>query len=268
MIVAAIALLNLVPAMARADVPVTLRGSPASMVRQNTVAKGQDYTFARSSADVRRLVELGRLVPLEGDANYTVSEGVSHAVARPELRTFVERLGAQYRAATGEKLVVTSLTRAASEQPGNSHPLSVHPTGMAVDLRVSQQAASRQWLEETLLSLERRGLLDVTREARPPHYHVAVFPEAYAAYAADLAAKEQAAATAAAEAEARAVAEAATAGATPAVANGFVAAPATSAASEAARTGHPLPWATLVAVPFALLAYGVLRRRPARASRD
>lgn len=260
-IVAVAAMLSFTPAMARADVPVTLHGSPASMVRQNTVAKGEDYTFARTSADVRRLVDLGRLVPLEGDANYTVSDGVSHAVARPEVRTFVERLSAQYRAATGERLVVTSLTRAAAEQPGNSHPLSVHPTGMAVDLRVSQNAAARQWLEDTLLALEEKGVLDVTREVRPPHYHVAVFPEAYGAYAAELMAKEEAAvAQAAAEAAAKAIA-------VPAAANGFVAAPA-SATEADAKTRHPSPWAMLAALPLALLAYGVLRRRPARASAD
>src|SRR5690606_4402484 len=81
-----------------------------------------------------------------------------------------------------EKLVVTSLTRPASSQPRNSHALSVHPTGMAVDLRISQRAASREWLENTLLSLEADGLLDVTRERNPPHYHVALFPEAYMAH--------------------------------------------------------------------------------------
>jgi hypothetical protein len=53
---------------------------------------------------------------------------------------------------------------------------------MAVDLRIPQDAAARQWLEETLLNLEAGSLLDVTRERRPPHYHVAVFPEPYEAY--------------------------------------------------------------------------------------
>ena len=61
--------------------------------------------------------------------------------------------------------------------------MSVHPAGMAVDLRVSQSAESREWLEGMLLGLEKRGVLDVTREDSPPHYHVAIFPDAYAAYA-------------------------------------------------------------------------------------
>ncbi len=74
---------------------------------------------------------------------------------------------------------MTSLTRPSSRQPGNAHRLSIHPAGMAVDLRVPGDPADRQWLENALLSLEAAGVLDATRERRPPHYHVAVFPEAY-----------------------------------------------------------------------------------------
>jgi hypothetical protein len=43
-----------------------------------------------------------------------------------------------------------------------------------------------------LLQLENSGVLDVTRERNPPHYHVAVFPLAYAAYAGKRAATEAA----------------------------------------------------------------------------
>ena len=37
--------------------------------------------------------------------------------------------------------------------------------------------------EPSSLSLEERGVLDVTRERNPPHYHVAVFPKQYQSYA-------------------------------------------------------------------------------------
>jgi len=176
------ALLVLGTSAAYAEVPVTLRGSPASMVRQNEVARKHDYTFVQTPAQLRELERDGVLLRLEGNEDYEVADFVSYPVARAELKLFVERLSAQYREATGEKLVVTSLTRPASSQPRNSHALSVHPTGMAVDLRISQRAASREWLENTLLSLEADGLLDVTRERNPPHYHVALFPEAYMAH--------------------------------------------------------------------------------------
>jgi hypothetical protein len=98
------------------------------------------------------------------------------------VKLFIERLGRQYFDAHGTPLVVTSLTRPAENQPRNAHQLSVHPAGMAVDFRVPQDARARAWLESALLQLENRGILDVTRERYPPHYHVAVFPAAYRAY--------------------------------------------------------------------------------------
>ena len=128
------------------------------------------------------LVADGALEPVLGNPDYVVLSSVGHKVARPEVRLLIERLAAQYHAATGDPLVVTSLVRPLDEQPANAHRLSVHPAGIAVDLRVPSRADSRQWLERTLLTLEREGVLDVTREKRPPHYHVAVFPAAYRAY--------------------------------------------------------------------------------------
>ncbi|HEU0300967.1 MAG TPA: DUF5715 family protein [Longimicrobium sp.] len=161
----------------------TLRGSPASMEHQHSVAVEEDFTFAATPTEVEYLVARERLVAVKGGADYALAR-VSHPYARPEVRTFVERIGAQYRRACGEKLVVTSLTRPRAEQPGNAHQLSVHPAGMAVDFRISKRASCRKWLEETLLELEKKQLLDGTRERNPPHYHVAVFPDAYRAYAA------------------------------------------------------------------------------------
>lgn len=163
----------------------TLRGSMQAMQRQNQVALQHDYSFLKTSADVRRFAGAGLLVRLTGNQDYELVR-VSYPYARPPLKLFVERLSAQYRAACGEKLVVTSLTRPVREQPRNASRLSVHPAGMAVDLRISRKPACRSWLERTLLSLERQGVVDATRENRPPHYHVAVFPSAYTRYVAAL----------------------------------------------------------------------------------
>lgn len=163
----------------------TLRGSRVAMQRQNSVAREQDYTFLATSGQVQKFVDLGLLVPVRGNGDYQL-KGVSHPYARPALKTFVERLARQYHGACGERLVVTSLTRPTGEQPRNASDLSVHPAGMAVDLRISNKRSCQRWLERTLLSLEDRGVLDATREQRPPHFHVAVFPERYLAYVAQL----------------------------------------------------------------------------------
>jgi hypothetical protein len=172
-------------AAAPAAAPRTsLRGSPASMERQHEVAVERDYTFTRNDAEVRRLAALGKLVPLKGGADYQLAR-VSHPYARPQVRTLVERLAPAYRQACGEPLVVTSLTRPTAEQPGNAHQLSVHPAGMAVDLRVSRSPKCRRWLEERLLELERKGDVDATREKHPAHYHIAVLTRAVRPAAAD-----------------------------------------------------------------------------------
>ncbi len=102
---------------------------------------------------------------------------MSFSYARPEVKTFLEQLSCAYHAACGEPLVVTSLVRPISRQPWNASPISVHPTGMAVDLRRSDRHGCRQWLESTLLALEGEGMIEATRERWPPHYHVAVFPD-------------------------------------------------------------------------------------------
>ena len=98
------------------------------------------------------------------------------------MKTFIERLSEQYRAACGERLVVTSLTRPITRQPPNASVISVHPTGMAADLRRSDSSGCRQWLETVLLDLEGKGVIEATREQYPPHYHVAVFPNPYLQY--------------------------------------------------------------------------------------
>ena len=162
-----------------ARVPVSLSGSPESMARQNAVAREYGLPFVRTPAELQRLASRGELVPLSGNADYEVVEAAASRVARPEVKGFLESFAAGYRRGCGERLVVTSLTRPRNRQPPNAHPLSVHPAGIAMDLRISRKASCRRWLENTLLAMERKELLDVTREQTPPHYHVALFPDAY-----------------------------------------------------------------------------------------
>lgn len=159
----------------------SLYGSRASLARQSRAARQHDYTYLRTSSQVHEFARRGLLVRLSGNSDYRVAD-VSFPYARPEVKTFIERLGQQYRDACGERLVVTSLTRPTTRQPRNASPLSVHPTGMAVDLRRSSRPACRAFLEKTLLSLEGRSVLEATRERHPPHYHVTLYPDPYMRY--------------------------------------------------------------------------------------
>jgi hypothetical protein len=179
----------------------SLRGSRAQMVEQNQVARTHELAFYRTTEDIHAAVARGELVALDGDENYDVADFVRHPFAHPAARLFVERVSAQYREACGQKLVVTSAVRPSNGQPRNAHQLSVHPAGMAVDLRVSDRAACRAWLEDTLMEMERNGLLNGIRENHPPHYHVAIYPEPYMAYATEQMKNEPAPAPVVEEAE-------------------------------------------------------------------
>lgn len=163
----------------------TLRGSRDSVQRQYNVAVQEGFSFVARSSEISGLVESGQLLRVVENRNLILHE-VSNPYARPGVKLLLDRLSAQYRRACGEKLTVTSLLRPQDRQPANAASNSVHPAGMAVDLRIPDRGRCRSWLEQTLLSLEGSGVLDVTRERWPPHYHVAVFTTPYQNYVAAL----------------------------------------------------------------------------------
>lgn len=178
----------------------SLRGSPRSLDIQNQMARLHGYTYLADAGQLKRFVEGGYLVRVRGNRDFRVDKHVSFPYAREAVRTFLRRLGAQYHSACNQPLVVTSLTRPHTHQPQNASSESVHPTGMAVDLRFSRHARCRAWLEPVLLSLERQGILEATREKWPPHYHVVVFPDHYEKYVASLSSPEEPAAQSTAQA--------------------------------------------------------------------
>lgn len=171
----------LVPATPVRAVAQSLRGSKHSIERMYRRARAEKLHFYETAKGVRNAVKRGTLVRLKPDRNFAI-HAVGYPFVRPPTRTFVERLGAQYRDACGEQLVVTSAVRPATRQPANSTAHSVHPTGMAVDLRKPMSRDCLHWLRTTLLDLENAGLLEVTEEHAPPHFHVAVFPREYKQY--------------------------------------------------------------------------------------
>jgi len=156
----------------------SLRGSHASvsLMYRRAVRGGLD--FYETKSDVKRAVVRGELVRLNGNAHYVVSK-VGMPYVRPKTKAFVLDLAADYHRACGARLVITSATRPMSRRLVNSSELTVHPTGIAVDLR-KPAGRCRTWLRRTLLAAERRGLIEATEEKHPPHFHVAVLPSRYA----------------------------------------------------------------------------------------
>lgn len=161
----------------------TLKGSRSSIDKQYETALAYGYSFIESSNSISNFINAGELIRIQ-PTRYLELHDVSYPYARSGVKLFLDRLSGQYYSACRQKLVVTSLSRPLDRQPANAADRSVHPTGMAVDLRIPPRGRCRSWLEETLLSLEAADVLDVTRERNPPHYHVAVFTESYTSYVA------------------------------------------------------------------------------------
>jgi len=156
----------------------TLKGSAASIDKQYRTAVAYGFSFVNTAHSLNSHLNSNQLVRVSPD-RYMALHDVSYPYAVPGTKLFLSRLSAQYYSMCGEKLTVTSLLRPRDRQPANSVARSVHPTGMAVDLRIPSKPKCRAWLENTLLSLERERVLDVTRERYPPHYHVAVYSKDY-----------------------------------------------------------------------------------------
>jgi len=161
----------------------SLDGSDDSVDRMYRHARAERLSFYETPRGVRAAVKAGRLKRLVPTGDFEL-HAVAYPYARSTTLTFVQRLSAQYHDVCGEPLVVTSAVRPATRQPGNSSPRSVHPTGMAVDLRKPDDAKCRGWLRETLLELEGAGVIEATEEFAPPHFHVAVYPTPYRRYVA------------------------------------------------------------------------------------
>ncbi|HEY0969857.1 MAG TPA: DUF5715 family protein [Gemmatimonadales bacterium] len=162
----------------------SLRGSRASIERMYRQAVDHDLTFHRTSSGVRKAAAAGDYERLAQSTRHYRLHQVSHPYVVPAAKVFVERLASQYHDACGERLVVTSALRPSTRQPANSTERSVHPTGMAIDLR-KPGGSCLTWLRTTLLALEESGVIEATEERHPPHFHVAVFPDQYTRYLGD-----------------------------------------------------------------------------------
>ena len=112
-------------------------------------------------------------VRLTSTATYRL-RGVGAPYLLPTTRTLLADLAGRYRRRCGEQLVVTSGMRLTISRLINGSPKSVHPTGLAFDLR-APRGRCRGWIRSELLSLERRGLIDATEERFPAHLHVVVY---------------------------------------------------------------------------------------------
>lgn len=152
----------------------SLRGSQESVDHLYLVARASGLPFHATVGSARRAVAAGEFVQLDGNNDYTPKSRMALPYATPETRVYIEHLAAEYHSACGERLVVTSALRPMSRRPRNGSVKSVHPTGIAFDVRKPKRRMCRDWLRQLLLMHEREGAIEATEEFRPPHFHIVV----------------------------------------------------------------------------------------------
>jgi LysM repeat protein len=161
-------------AQARGKEPEDLHGSKASVERMYDFAVRHRYPFYLTPTNLDTAIAHGKLVALTGDSTYELTRGVGFSYATREAKQFVTMFAPQYLAACGAPLTVTSAARPMSRQPHNANPLSVHPTGIAVDIRRPPPGPCLTWVRGALAELETKGIVEATEEHHPVHLHIAV----------------------------------------------------------------------------------------------
>lgn len=150
-------------------------GEISTSERQLAFVHANTIPLMYTLSDYWRNVETGHFVTLQHPA-LVVSARRPHVL--PSTAHFMYRIAEQYNASGCGKLRVNDATRLVSERPRNGSPYSVHPAGMALDLRVIDLNETCYAVFEGLLrDAEASGQADVTREYFPPHFHVVVVPE-------------------------------------------------------------------------------------------
>jgi LysM repeat protein len=154
--------------------PESLRGSKASVEKMYDFAQRYRYPFYLTPTNIDTAIAHGRLVELTGDSTYELTRGVQENYATREAKQFVTMFAPQYLHACGSPLTVTSAARALSRQPRNANPHSVHPAGIAVDIRRPPPGPCLNWVRNALAQLEAQGIVEAIEELHPVHLHVAV----------------------------------------------------------------------------------------------
>jgi hypothetical protein len=164
----------------RGHLSASLRGSKLSLDRQQEAAKRAHLKLHKTRREVMRSVKRGDLIRVRSN-RYLQLANVSYPYAHPKLHKLLNQLSKLYYRHCKTPLVITSLTRPIHEQPRNASRRSVHPAGIAADLRVPPYVC-RKWLRARLTNWESQGLIEATRERRPPHFHIVAMPHKLSAH--------------------------------------------------------------------------------------
>ncbi len=166
-----------------------LRGSLASLTRQNTRLDADGLERIEDEADLTSRIEHKLLVPIPTSSALIVNPNLSdhHRYCRAWTARFLADLARAHDAAFHKPIEVNSAVRTVEYQRqlmhvnGNAAPavgdiVSPHLTGATVD--IAKQGLSRAemaWMRSQLLGLENAGKIDVEEEFEQACFHITVY---------------------------------------------------------------------------------------------
>lgn len=166
-----------------------LKGSRASLARQNKVVDHYNLERIKSKTDLNSFIRRGILVSIPEHHYYELALENEFRFARPWVKKFLEDFSKEFFIKFGKPLKVTSLVRTRPDQlrlsaqgisdaDGKSwYRQSSHLTGSALD--ISKRPMSKEevnWICERFLSLKLKGVLEAVHEPHQNHFHIMVFP--------------------------------------------------------------------------------------------
>ncbi len=166
-----------------------LRGSLASLTRQNTRLDADGLERIEDEADLTSRIEHRLLVPLPASAALIVNPNLSdhHRYCRSWTARFLADLARAHEAAFHKPIEVNSAVRTVEYQRrlmyvnGNAAPavgdiVSPHLTGATIDIaKQGLNRAEMAWMRSQLLALQNAGKIDVEEEFEQACFHITVY---------------------------------------------------------------------------------------------
>ena len=175
--------------MPRGGMPASLRGSLASLQRQNDRLDAEGLERIENEADLAARIADKLLVPIPVSIALTVNAELeeNHRYCRPWTAKFLADLARAHEAAFHSALEVSSAVRTVEYQKrlerinGNAAPaegdlVSPHLTGATIDIaKKGLSRAEMAWMRKQLAGLEAAGKIDVEEEFKQACFHITVY---------------------------------------------------------------------------------------------
>lgn len=173
----------------RSGMPAPLRGSLASLERQNDRLEAEGLERIEDEADLAERIADKLLVPIPISSALSVNPDLeeNHRYCRPWTAKFLADLARAHEAQFHRSIEVSSAVRTVEYQKrlertnGNAAPaegdlVSPHLTGATVDIaKKGLSRAEMAWMRRQLMGLEAQGKIDVEEEFKQACFHITVY---------------------------------------------------------------------------------------------